>query len=177
MTAKPLPTEKRTIMKPRPAELAKHLAFEVHWLVYAAHRFGGTRGRDRVVLQDSALLHARNLLEFTGPGRPRHAWWVADLGGSAPPTDRETQRWLDLINSKVSHLGQGRTKAKQPPWPAPEDDDRCAAMARFALLRVIVAARGSRDRRMIACRRIARLGLAHLEDPRGNALSQLALLT
>jgi hypothetical protein len=164
-------------MKPQPAELAQHLAFEIHWLVYAAHRFRITRGRDRVALQDSALLHARNLLEFAGPGRPRHAWWVADLGGTAPPTDGGTQRWLDLINSKVAHLGQGRTKAKQPPWPVPEDDERCAELARFVLHRVVVAARGSRDRRMIACRRIARLGLSHLEDPGGDALAQLARLT
>ena len=46
-------------MKPSPTALNMHLAFEVHWLVYAAVRFRGVRGKDKVAFQDSAILHAR----------------------------------------------------------------------------------------------------------------------
>jgi hypothetical protein len=65
--------------------LQNHLAYEVHWLVHAAVRFRRVHGRDRVAFQDSAFLHARNLLEFTGPGRPKHGWWIHDMGGAVPP--------------------------------------------------------------------------------------------
>ena len=66
---------------PDPDELRKHLAYEVHYLVLAAVRFTEISGRDGTLYQDSALLHARNLLEFTKPGqRPRYGWWIKDVG-------------------------------------------------------------------------------------------------
>lgn len=154
-------------------EHERHLAFEVHWLTYAAERFSKVSGRDKVVFQDSCFLHARNLLEFTGWGRPAHGWWAPDFGGSAPEPDEYGKQWLDLINSKATHLGQGRVKAKQPPWPVPEDDLRCVELARYLLRRLRSAAFGT-ELTILSARRIAELGLEHLAKPTRASLRALA---
>jgi hypothetical protein len=155
-------------------EFQNHLAFEVHWLVYAGARFRHAGGRDRVALQDSALLHARNLLEFTGPGRPSYGWWIVDLGGSKQSADATWRGWSDLINSKVTHLGEGRLKAPPPPWPVPEDDERCIELSGYLLRRLRTAATGRTDPRMTIVRQIATLGHGYLLHPAPATFKPLA---
>jgi hypothetical protein len=84
------------------------------------------------------------------------------------------QAWTALINSKVTHLGDGRLKA--PPWPVPEDDERCIGMSRYFLTRVVTAATASTDPRMTIAGRIAALGSHYLDDPTQAALKALAHL-
>ena len=71
---------------PTADQLREHLAYEVHYLVLAAVRFTEVTGTEKAVYQDSSLLHARNLLEFTNPGQraSRHGWWIGDVGGHSP---------------------------------------------------------------------------------------------
>ena len=83
---------------------------------------------------------------------------------------------MDLINSKVSHLGDGRTKAKVARWPVGVDDECCAKLARFALCRVITATGGSRARTMMSTRQVARLGVSYLDKSDGATLGELAKL-
>jgi hypothetical protein len=159
-------------MPPTPSDLQNHLAFEVHWLVYAAVRFRDVGGSDRVAFQDSALLHARNLLELTGPGRPKHGWRAIDFGGPAQSPDEQWKGWSALINSKVAHLGEGRLEA--PPWPVPEDDERCVAMSNYLLHRLITVAAGCRDPFSTIAAMIATLGRQYLGHPAPETIKPLA---
>jgi hypothetical protein len=159
-------------MPPDASVLQNHLGFEVHWLVYAAVRFREVSGADRVALQDSTLLHARNLLELTAPTRPNHGWWIVDLGGLHQSADAPWRAWSALVNSKVTHLGEGRLKA--PPWPVPEDDERCIEISRYLLKRLSAAASGRTDPRMTIAGQIATLGSQYLERPAPAALKPLA---
>ena len=63
-----------------PDALRENLAYEIHYLVLAAVRFPRVRGREASIYQDSALLHARTLLEFTQAKRPP-GWWISEVGG------------------------------------------------------------------------------------------------
>jgi hypothetical protein len=160
-------------MPPDANELRNHFAFEVHYLVHSAIRFRSAEGKDRVAFQDSALLHARNVLEFTGPKRGQ-GWWIADLGGTVPPNGSTYQAWKRLINSKVTHLGDGRLN--RPPWPVAEDAERCVAMSRYFLNRVVNASQSATDQRMKTALRIATLGLEYLDNPAPARLEALAAL-
>src|SRR4051812_14335059 len=97
--------------QPTADELREHLAYEVHYLVLAARRFPRIEGVDAAFYQDSALLHSRNLLEFTKPlDRPGNGWWIADVGGDTPTAEATHRAWVKFINANVSHLGQRRTQ-------------------------------------------------------------------
>jgi len=160
---------------PSPAELRRHLAYEVHYLVHAAVRFQSAKGTDKVHFQDSALMHARNLLEFTKPNRPRWGWWITDVGGPQPRGSKTYERWNDLINAKVTHLGPGRLA--RPPWPVRHDDERLAALSRYSLKRILRRLpRGNSDGRVIAMRDVGRLGLDYLNRPMPSALTAIAEL-
>lgn len=161
-------------MPPDANALQNHLAFEVHWLVYAAVRFRDTEGRDQVVFQDSAFLHARNILELTGPGSSNHGWRIHDLGGATQRADATWNNWSDLINSKVTHLGDGRLK--NPTWPVTENKLRCIEMSRYFLERLSKAAAEKKDQRMKVAEEIAKLGLRYLDCPDPATLEQLAKL-
>ena len=91
-----------------PCQLREHLAYEVHYLVLSAVRFTGITTAEKTVYQDSSLLHARNLLEFTNPGqRTNNGWWIGNVGGLKPPDNDTTHTaWRKFINAKVSHLGE-----------------------------------------------------------------------
>ena len=54
---------------PTPDQLREHLAYEVHYLALAAVGYVHINGVEGGVYQDSSLLHARNLLDFTNPGQ------------------------------------------------------------------------------------------------------------
>lgn len=91
--------------QPDEKELLNHLAFEVHWLVRAAIRFRTATGPDRVAFQDSAFLHARNLLELAAPKRAKFGWWIGDVGGAPPPADSKFQGWKKLFKGDPFRRG------------------------------------------------------------------------
>jgi hypothetical protein len=99
-----------------------------------------------------------------------------NLGGSAPPTGDVSKQWLDLIQIKAAHLGNGRVDEPAPPWPVPEDDVANIALARHVLTRLVEAAQGDDPRARAACR-IAELGLRYLDDTTEENLQALAALT
>ena len=70
---------------PTADELREHVACEVHYLVLAAVRFTEVTGTEKAVYQDSSLLHALTLSEFTNPGqKTNYTWWIGDVGGQKP---------------------------------------------------------------------------------------------
>ena len=69
--------------------LREHLAYEIHYLVLAACRFPDIDTNEAAFYQDSALLHARNLLEFTKPVLPRFGLWIKEVGGNRFRTGRQ----------------------------------------------------------------------------------------
>jgi len=85
--------------KPSLPDLQRHLAFEVHYLVWTAKAFTAGESKTKVALQDSAFLHARNLLEFSKPSRLAWAWWVGDFQ-TKPMTDTHYEAWHDLVHAK-----------------------------------------------------------------------------
>jgi hypothetical protein len=91
---------------------------------------------DLAALQDSALLHARNLVEFANassdPTEPQTQWALSDILGAhrrKVPTSLRT-----FLNRWVVHLGDGATNAK---WPKDitgnriddQDDERLSKIA------------------------------------------------
>jgi hypothetical protein len=93
--------------KPSLPDLQRHLAYEVHYLVWTAKAFAAGESKTKVALQDSALLHARNLLEFSKPAKPSWAWWIGDFQ-TTPMSDHDYVAWNDLVHAKVMHLGDNR---------------------------------------------------------------------
>ncbi|VBA47925.1 fructosamine kinase family protein [Mycobacterium attenuatum] len=154
-------------------ELRKHLAYEVHYLVLAAVRFTEVSGRDGAFYQDSALIHARNLLEFTKPApAPRFGWWIANVGGRTPQAESTHDDWVEFINSNVSHLGERRLQDLQ--WPIPKDDQRLINIARYLLQRLNSLANNSSDPCAVVMEKLAQLGLTYLTDPNENNLAKIA---
>jgi hypothetical protein len=154
-------------------QLQDHLAYEVHYLVWSAVGFRNARGKDKVAFQDSALMHARNLLEFTKPKRPRFGWWIVDVGAPTPKSTDEYDQWNEFINSKVTHLGDGRLRDTS--WPVPKDGTEVEAAARYALARVcdgLPEATG--DPRMSALLEVSQLGVAYLDNPATATIDALA---
>lgn len=155
-----------------PDELRKHLAYEVHYLVLAAVGFPEVTGVHQGVYQDSALIHARNLLEFTNPRKsPRFGWWIADVGGQCPPADVEHEKWQRFINANVSHLGAERTQSRE--WPIPKDDQRLITLAQYVLRRVRTHSQGSTDCAAVM-QSLAQFGLDYLDDPSESNLAKIA---
>src|SRR5712691_7134914 len=114
---------------PSTDELREHLAYEIHYLVLATVRFPEVRGREATIYQDGALMHARNLLEFTQPKRRKGTWWIVDVGGSTPPKNPTYTGWTDFINTGATHLGPRRLKGSN--WPVDKNDARLTELARF----------------------------------------------
>jgi hypothetical protein len=155
-----------------PDDLRKHLAYEVHYLVLAAVRFTQVDGRDGAFYQDSALIHARNLLEFTKPApSPNNGWWIADAGGQTPQVDTSHRDWVKFINSNVSHLGERRLNDLQ--WPIPKDEQRLINIAKFVLERLKSLSQGS-DPRAVVMQKLSQLGLEYLDDPSEENLAKIA---
>jgi hypothetical protein len=157
---------------PSADELRKHLAYEVHYLVLASARFADVTGVEAAVYQDSSLLHARNILEFTKPAPPPgNGWWIVDAGGQTPQADARHRDWVRFINSNVSHLGERRLEDLQ--WPVPKDEKRLINIAIFVLQRLNSLAQGS-DPRAVVIQRLAQFGLTYLDDPSEANLANLA---
>lgn len=160
-------------VRPTPDELREHLAYEVHYLIHAAVRFEEATGKDKAAFQDSALIHARNLLDFTHPQGPRNgSWWIGHMGGS-PNLDPEHGDWSRLINTNAAHLGPERLRP--PSWPGGKTSDRLCRMAQFALKRVLDALPGTvPDSRALIAREIATSGLRYLQHRSPTDLGHLA---
>lgn len=169
------------------AELQKHLAYEVDWLVFAARRFRETGGKDAVLVQDSAFVHARNLLEFTKPPDPdprkkdkgpSNGWWISREFHGDEPTDTdpsEFKPWWKFINANVTHLSKNRSR--DVPCPAPWDKERLVVMARFALDRIETFAPDASGEYGEVIRRIVRDGKLYLATGNIAPLRRLDKLT
>jgi hypothetical protein len=148
--------------------LRQHLAYEVHYLVLAARRFPAIDGRESGIYQDSAYLHARNLLEFTQPPRRPDAWWIPDAGGNTPTANPEHKAWANFINAKVSHLGGRRPQGMRQPGTLHD-------LATFSLQRIkSLLPQASNDDRIAIMRELADLGLAYLTSHDESKLDQIS---
>jgi hypothetical protein len=139
-------------------QIRQHLCYELEWMLRAVVRFeqvtidareAETRGEtapdsDVVALQDSALLHARNLIEFakasSDPDEKKVEWALTDILGAhrrKVPSSLRT-----FVNNWVTRLGTQTTDAK---WPKDiegnnienDDDERLSKVTElvFKLLR------------------------------------------
>lgn len=156
--------------------MRKHLAYEVHYLVLSACRFPEIDGREAGIYQESALLHARNLLEFTKPAtRPTHSdtWWIPDVGGHTPTAEDSHREWIEFINAKVSHLGNRRETDID--WPDPEVHTRLIDLAGYGLKRIKrLLPKGINDMRVKVVWALADLGLSYLDTREQSTLAQIA---
>ena len=102
-------------------QIRVHLCYELKWMLRAVVRFEQLTAEleaadsDLVALQDSALLHARNLVEFANassdPAEPQVQWALSDILGAhrrKVPTSLHT-----FLNHWAMQLG-GATEAR---WP------------------------------------------------------------
>jgi len=161
---------------PTADQLREHLAYEIHYLVLAAIRFPTIGGREATIYQDSALMHARNLLEFTQPTKPKGgAWWIVEVGGSTPPKETAYKEWTDFINTGAAHLGQRRVKGSN--WPVDKNNDRLARLSHYALQRIcdLLPTKANDDRVEIVLV-LTRLGLDYLDSPSEKTLAAIARL-
>jgi hypothetical protein len=95
-------------------EFEIHLAFEVDWLVYSAAGFRDQVSKVAVVFQTAALMHARNLLEFTQPLKaPGHGWWICQFNGHEP-TEMNALRGLAGVHQRERHAPRGETADRTP---------------------------------------------------------------
>lgn len=153
--------------------LRKHLAYEVHYLLLAACRFPQIDGREAAVYQDSALLHARNLLEFTKPTQPSNGLWIAELGGNTPTSDSRHRVWLKFINARVTHMGPDRLTDR--PWPDEDVAGRLNELAKYALTRIANSLpQTDTAMRVAVMRELANLGLEYLAARDESKLDQIA---
>jgi len=154
--------------------LREHLAYEIHYLVLAAVRFSQIRGREASIYQDSALLHARTLLEFAQAKRPP-GWWIPDLGGDNPQQDVLLDAWLQFINTYASHLGQRRLSGSR--WPVPENERRLITLSEFALNRIRdLLPSGSTKPHVVVMQHLTEVGLRYLSSPQETTLAEIAQL-
>ncbi len=117
---------------PTADEICRHLCYELKWMLAAVVRFehrrqeegsvvaadaAGPDDAELVALQDSALLHARNLIEFAAatadPTMEEPRWALSDiLGTHSRKVPGNLSRFL---NNWVVHIGTGR--ASESKWP------------------------------------------------------------
>ena len=145
---------------PSPEQVRRHLCYELKWMLWAVDRFEQSvrvsrsaeghdgAAADAIAFQDSALLHARNLVEFAAAAaqpteslEPKDHWALSDiLGTHRRKVPGSLQRFL---NNWVVHLGAGR--ASESKWPkdlegqaiANDDDARLSRLVEvvFKLLK------------------------------------------
>ena len=116
---------------PSAEQVRRDLCYELKWMLRAVVRYESLAGEvraaeargdtlaepDLVALQDSALLHARNLIEFAGASSDamseRDTWALSDIIGTKR---RKVPSRLDtFLNSSVVQLGEmGAARAR---WP------------------------------------------------------------
>jgi hypothetical protein len=135
---------------PSAEEVRRDLCYEVKWMLHAVVRYELLAGEIRaaeargdaqperglVALQDSALLHARNLIEFAGSSSDAvsaDTWALSDIVGTKR---RKVPSRLDtFLNCSVVRLGEARgARAK---WPKDvegnvidgSDDERLSKVA------------------------------------------------
>jgi hypothetical protein len=125
-------TDLLALMRPKDG----HLTIELHWLLSAAIEFTNRYdegGALRVILQDSALLHGRTLLDFARlPANSEYFRLANFVKPSAAPCNAGIpwHKWLDFINSQTSHLGTRRnTMVEWPYGMSHESPDRMKRLA------------------------------------------------
>jgi hypothetical protein len=124
---------------PSADDVQQHVCYELKWMLRAVVRFeelgpSGDDDDDRIALQDSALLHARNLIEFAaaagddGPG-----WALSDIPGAKR---RKVPARLSTFLAEANALG-----ATDVRWPKDiegnnideSDEDRLSRVAEVVL--------------------------------------------
>ena len=127
---------------PTPAEIRRQICYELKWMLWAVDRFetvirdpppaeGKIRpASDAIAFQDSALLHARNLIEFAAaeaePAESTESsdrWALSDiLGTHSRKVPGNLRRFL---NNWVVHLGVARSSESK--WPKDLEGNAIAA--------------------------------------------------
>jgi hypothetical protein len=143
------------VAAPNAEEVRRHICYELKWMLRAVARFelvtneiraAEARGEgppetDAVALQDSALLHARNLVEFAGASSDlADGWALSDIIGTK--SRKVPPRLSTFLNNRVAHLGDLRTTDAK--WPRDVygnvnnsgDDERLSKVA-VVVLRVL----------------------------------------
>ena len=131
---------------PSAEEVRRYLCYELKWMLRAVVRFeeltsehrpstargGSSPDPDLVAWQDSALLHARNLVEFAGassdPTESEAEWALSGILGTH--TRKVPGNLSRFLNNWVVYIGGG--SASDSKWPkgldgnaiAPDDDER-----------------------------------------------------
>jgi hypothetical protein len=123
------------MVAPSAEEVRRHLCYELKWMLRAVARFdlltheiraAEARGEapaeaDIVALQDSALLHARNLIEFASASSDASVdqveWALSDILGTK--RRKVPTRLRVFLNDRVVHLGDLRTTDAR--WPKDVD--------------------------------------------------------
>jgi hypothetical protein len=110
-----------------------HIWYELQWLGRAAERFRELCGQDRrfeVNFLDSALIHARLMIEFFTGRQQDSDIKLNDFGGWNPlPLSLEragydwAKEWLESIDKRVAHLSFDRNSPPLPPVAQPEPAD------------------------------------------------------
>ena len=139
------------MVAPSAEEVRRELCYELKWMLRAVVRFeqltteertpGARRDAqtptDVVALQDSALLHARNLVEFAGAAPDalpeRDGWALSDIIGTK--RRKVPTRLAAFLNSRVGQPGDARASAAR--WPKDvdgnaidgSDDERLSKLA------------------------------------------------
>lgn len=108
-------------------EIHSHLLYEAKWMIFAASELelAPTCGH-YVALIDSAIVHARNLLEFCELRDTEH-FTLADLGGAPQPRQKD---WHHFVNNRVAHMYL--REHSRPAWPCGltnDSADRLMVMA------------------------------------------------
>jgi hypothetical protein len=161
--------------------LREHLAYEVHYMILAARRFPEIKCREAAFYQDSALLHSRNLLDFTDAQRHSYTLWIGDVGGRRPREEGLYRDWKDFINAQVTHLGPDRLTGH--PWPDKDVAGRLIELARYALTRIEYSLSHGRavkppirgaEMHVAVMKELAELGLAYLATHDERKLDQIA---
>ena len=119
------------MVAPSAEEVRRHLCYELKWMLHAVVRFDLLTQQmraaeakaevppetDIVALQDSALLHARNLIEFASRSSDASAdeveWALSDILGTK--RRKVPTRLRAFLNNRVAHLADLRVTDAR--WP------------------------------------------------------------
>ena len=136
---------------PTADEICRHLCYELKWMLAAVVRFedrtretgSDAKGAsapddtDLVALQDSALLHARNLIEFAAatadPTEEEPRWALSEILGTH--TRKVPGNLSRFLNNWVVGMGTGR--ASESKWPKDLDGDAISNDDHARLSRVV----------------------------------------
>lgn len=147
------------------ADIDHHFRYEVQLLCEAASHFGSAKHFEKIAMQDCALMHGRNLLEFTNPEkRPTSGWWIHDLGTEVPGDCPDYRSWVNFINANVSHMASERRLSLSPPG-GKDEDVYLKRLANFCLDRITSLPIERSNAALKLTRAIAQHGINYLRTP------------